>query len=300
MKRSVAFSSLFLICATRTAPAQPAPSTDRSPPGNQVQVQAHLGVATSPFDVRALPEAKGQAVLFQVAARYAFSDLLSFDLNAPLVIGSVAQPAGSYVDTSAFGNPELGVRYRLWQTRPGASLLALSAALALGAPLASHDENLMPNRLLAVADGLEGRGRPEWFTPGVLPITASSALRWTPASWVLDAELRLPLLLRVSEASLPSSSTNSNGLGFASVLALGARYRLTRGLSLASSAHLFFDLVPALEHVRHVSRVQDFEQLSLYIHLGSIVALVIDLQTAIGGELGGTMVAGGLRGLVSF
>jgi hypothetical protein len=300
MNFRAAVLALFLIAAPRSALAEPSPSPGRSTLGHEIQAKAQLGVATSPFDVRALPEAKGQAVLFQVSGRYAFSDALSFELHAPLAIGSVAQPAGSYVDTTAFGNPELGARYRLWQTQPGGPLLALSAGLAVGLPLASHDDDLMPNRLLAVADGLEGRGRPEWFTPGVLPLTASTALRWTPASWVLEAELRLPLLLRISEASLPSSTTNSNALGFASVLELGARYRLSRRFSLASSAHLFFDLVPAVEHVRRVSRVQDFEQLSLYIHFASIAALVIDLQTAIGGELGGSMVAGGLRGVVNF
>jgi len=47
--------------------------------------------------------------------------------------------------------------------------------------------------------------------------------------------------------------------------------------------------------VRDVSRVQDFERLSLHIHFGSLVALAVDLQTALGGELGGSTVAGGLR-----
>lgn len=56
-----------------------------------------------------------------------------------------------------------------------------------------------------------------------------------------------------------------------------------------------FDLLPAVEHVRPLSPVQDFERLSLYIHFGSSAALALDVQTAIGGELGGSTVAGGLR-----
>jgi len=45
--------------------------------------------------------------------------------------------------------------------------------------------------------------------------------------------------------------------------------------------------------------VQDFERLSLHIRFGSMVTLVVDLQTAIGRELGGSMVAGGFRAVVN-
>jgi len=76
---------------------------------------------------------------------------------------------------------------------------------------------------------------------------------------------------------------------------LEARYRLSQRLSVASAAQLFFDLVPVVEHVRDLSRVQDFERLSLHIHFGSLAALAVDLQTAIAGELGGSTVAFGLR-----
>src|SRR5262245_37997924 len=106
--------------------------------------------------------------------------------------------------------------------------------------------------------------------------------------------------MRVSEADLPSSMTNTNALGLAAVVAVEARYRLSRRISLAAATQLFFDLVPAVEHVREVSRVQDFERLSLHIHFGSLAALVVDLQTAIAGELSGTTVAGGLRACANF
>jgi hypothetical protein len=258
-------------------------------------VQAHFGVSTAPFDVTSLPEAKGQAFVFLAGGRYALSQPLSLELHVPFVLGSVAQPAGSYVDAAALGNPELGARYRFVDRSAGVSTLALSGAFAVGAPLASHGQNLMPNRVLAIADGIEGRGHPEWFTPGVVPLTPATALHWASGAWSLETELRLPLLVRVSDADLPSSSTNTRSFGLATVLGLEARYRLSQRLSLASAAQLFFDLIPAVEHVRDVSRVQDFERLSLYIHFGSLASLVVDLQTAIGGELGGSTVGGGLR-----
>ena len=285
----------ILVLAGRGAVAEPAIDPDLALRGGQLEVQAQFGVSTTPFDVTALPEAKGQAFVFLAGGRYSLSRPLSLELHVPLVLGSVAQPAGSYVDTAALGNPQLGARYRFLDRRLGASLLSLSGALELGAPLASHGENLMPNRLLAIADGIEGRGRPEWFTPGVLPLTPSTAVRWASSPWSLETELRLPLLLRVSEADLPSSSTNTQSLGVATVVGLEARYRLSQRLSLASAAQLFFDLMPAVEHVRDVSRVQDFERLSLLVHFGSLAALAVDLQTAIGGELAGSTVAFGLR-----
>ena len=290
---------LVLLCAARTAFAEAALDPGLAPGGGQIEAQAHFGVATTPFDVTSLREAKGQAFVLLAAGRYALSEPLSFELRAPLVLGSVAQPAGSYVDAAALGNPQLGARYRFMERRSGEAALALVGTVEVGVPLASHAADLMPNRVLAIADGVEGRAHPEWFTPGVLPITASSSLRWASSPWSLEAELRLPLLVRVSEADLPSETTNTKSLGLAAVVGAEARYRLSRRLSLATAAHLFFDVAPAVAHAPGVSRIQDFERLSLHIHFGSRAALVVDLQTAIAGELGGSTVAGGLRAVVN-
>jgi hypothetical protein len=289
------FATVVLVCAARTAFAVPAIDSDLAPRGGELQAQAHFGVATTPFDVTTLGEAKGHAFVLLAGARQALSGPLSLELRTPLVLGSVAQPAGSYVDAAAVGNPQLGARYRFVERRAGDSALALSAALEVGAPVASHGEDLMANRVLAIADGIEGRGHPEWFTPGVLPITASAALRWASPRWSLAAELRLPLLVRVSEAQLPGAASNTRSIGFAAVAAVEARYRLSQRLSLAPAAHLFVDISPAVQHAPGISRLQDFERLSLHIHFGSSATLIVDLQTAIGGELAGAAVAGGLR-----
>ena len=295
MKFAPSRSAAILVLASRTAFGEPAIDPQLAPQDGQIELQALFGVSTTPFDVSSLPEAKGQAFVFLAAGRYALSRPLSLELYVPLALGSVAQPAGSYVDAAALGNPELGARYWFVDRRASASTFALSGAVGVGAPIASHNQNLMPNRVLAIADGIEGRGHPEWFTPGVVPITLSTSLRWASAPWSFETELRLPLLVRVSEADLPSSSTNTQSLGVATVVGLEARYRLSQRLSLASAAQLFFDLVPAVQHVRDLSRVQDFERLSLHVHFGSLAALVVDLQTAIGGELGGSTAAFGLR-----
>lgn len=299
MSFRVAVFALVVGLATTDALAEPALDPNLTLHSAQIEAEAHFGVATAPFDVAALPEAKGQAFVFLAGGRYAPSAPISLQLQVPLVLGSVAQPAGSYVDAAALGNPQLGGRYRFFERRSGQSVLQLAAAVDLGLPLASHAEDLMPNRVLAIADGIEGRGHAEWFTPGVLPLTPSTALYWASARWSLQGELRLPLLVRVAEANLPGATTNTKSLGFASVVGAEGRYRLSRRLSLAAAAHLFLDIAPAVEHVRAVSRVQDFERLSLHVHFGPTAALAVDLQTAIGGELGGSTVAGGLRAVVN-
>jgi hypothetical protein len=300
MNGSIALFALAVTFAAGNASAEPALAADLAPGGGQSEAQAHFGVATSPFGVTALPEAKGQAFVLIAAARYAVSKPFSFELRAPLVLGSVAQPAGSYVDAAALGNPQFGARYRIMERHWGKTALELAGAIQLGAPLATHAENLMPNRVLAIADGVEGRAHPEWFTPGVVPITASFALRWAASVWSVETELRLPLLVRVSEADLPSATTSTRALALGAVASVEGRYRLSRRFSLTAATQLFFDIAPAVAHVRDVSPMQDLERFSLHVHLGSRAALVVDLQTAMAGALGGSMVAGGLRAAVNF
>jgi hypothetical protein len=295
MKRGATPLVPLLLLAARTAYAQAIPDLPLAPRAAQLEAIAHFGVATSPFPVTSLREAKGQAFLLMATGRYALSESLAFELRAPFVLGSVAQPAGSYVDASALGNPQLALRSYLLRRNLRSAALAWSATLGLGAPLASHAADLMPNRLLAIADGIEGRGRPDWFVPGVVPITPSTAVVWTRVPWTLGAELRLPWFVRVSEADLPETATNTRWLGLASVLELEARYRLSRRLSLAAAAHLAADIVSPAKRLPGVSPLQDFERLSLHVHFAARAALMVDLQTAVAGELGGNTASGGFR-----
>jgi len=298
--RACSGAVLALLLSTRSARALPTLESELARGGAAVEAQAHFGVATAPFDVNGLSQAKGHAFVLLAGGRYALSDMLSLELVAPLVLASVAQPAGSYVDAAAFGNPQLGARYRLLRLEQAGSILSVAVRFQLGAPIAGHDADLMPNRALAIADGIEGRGRPGWFTPGVVPATASGNLCWTSMRWSFDARLELPVLLRTSRADLPRSASRTKALGLATVLELEGRYRLTQRLSLASALQLFFDLLPPQVHVADVSPIQDLERLSLLVHFGSGSAFVVDVQAAAGGSLGGSTVGGGLRLLVGF
>jgi hypothetical protein len=278
------------------------PGIDSGQPRRRVQIagQAHFGVATTPFPVSTLRRAKGQAFVFAAAAGYDVSSRVALELGVPWVLGSVARPAGSYVDTAALGAPQLGARYELVRRRSRTSALDVDAGLSVGLPFASHADDLMPNRVLAIADGIEGRGQPEWFTPGALPITARATVRWTARGWSVDGTLKLPLLVRVSEADLPSATTSTHRVGLAMVASTEVRYGLSRRYSLALAEQLFFDVAPLASHVGDVSPVQDVERLSLQVRLGSTGSLIVDLQTAIGGDLSGSMLGGGLRTIIAW
>jgi hypothetical protein len=260
----------------------------------------HFGVATTPFEVSTLRQAKGQGFVFQAAARYAVTQPLSVELGVPWVLGSVAQPAGSYVDAAAVGNPQLGARYLYDWRGSAASVVSLSAELTVGLPLASHAPDLMPNRVLAIANGVLGRGRPDWLTPGALPITPGLSAHWTDSTWTLEGALNLPVLLRTSEADLPAATTNTHAIGLAAIALAEAGYRFTRRCSLVFAEQLFIDVAPLAAYPGQPAQLQDFERLSLQLHLGQSSLLLIDLQTAIAGELGGSTVAGGLRTQIAF
>lgn len=291
-------NALFLILARAVwaHPVDAAPEVDplhtkreASSPRSEVGVRAHIGVATTPFYVPELPNAKGHVVVLVPHARYSLDNGLRLGLAVPTALGSVAQPAGSFVDASALGNPTLELLHA-WPLayRP----LTLGLGFALGAPLATSGNDLMPNRLLAIADGLEGRTRPEWFTPGVLPLVPSLQMRADTGAWQFDFELRTPVLVRVSDAS--TSHADKRALGLAAVVAGRARVDLSDTFSVSGSVQLFVDLVPVARPVASVSPWQDFEQLGLDVHLTANTTLSIELQTAAGGELGGTMIGGGL------
>jgi hypothetical protein len=300
MKLTAGALAAVLLFAARATRAESPIVPHLTPRAPRVEALTHFGVATAPFGVPSLREAKGQAFLLSATGSYAISESLALELRAPFVLGSVAQPAGSYVDAAALGNPQLGARARFFHRHSAQAALELIGRLELGVPLASYAPDLMPNRVLAIADGIEGRGHPEWFVPGVVPLTASTSLQWSSANWLLQAELRLPLFVRVSEADLPSAVTNTRRLGLIAVLGTEARYRLSRRLSLAAAGHLALDFVAPVEQPSGVSPLQDFERLSLHVHFGPSAALVVDLQTAIAGELGGNTVGGGLRAAVTF
>jgi hypothetical protein len=274
------------------------PAGEPSAPRDVVAVQVHVGIATAPFDPMALPEAKGQAFVLIVEGMHAVSSDVVVGLRAPAVLASVAQPAGSYVDAATLGNLQLRAAYRALARRAERTELALVAGIDVGAPLAGHSAALMPNRALAIADGVEGRAHPELFTPGVVPASPFVDLALASTPWRVDATLRLPLLVRISDADLPEGA-RTHALGLAAAAEADARRQLTRRLALVVAAQLFVDLAPAVDRVRPTSTLQDLERVTLGVRIGSRAELMIDLQAALGGDLGGSTFGGGMRAIMN-
>lgn len=281
--------SILLVFATRAAVADPLVATT-STREDVVAAEAQLGLATAPFDAMAFGEAKGQAFVITLDGSHALGSNAAIGIRAPFVIASVAQPAGSYVDDATLANPQLRGAYR-WLT----SGMTIVGGLDIAAPLAGHGATLMQNRALAIANAVEGLGYPDLFTPGVVSLTPFASVQWRSLPWSIDGMARLPLLVRVAEANMP----RTNDVGLAGVLDLEGRRQMTRRLALAAAIRLTVDVRPVVDHARSLSRVQDLERLGLGIRINGRAVLNIELQSALGGELAGSMFGLGVRSVVT-
>jgi hypothetical protein len=281
--------AILLLFATRAAVADPLVDATSSRE-DVVGAEAQLGLATAPFDTMAFGEAKGQAFVVTLDGSHALGAKSAIGIRVPFVIASVAQPAGSYVDDATVANPQLRGAYR-WVTHG----MSIVGGLDLGAPLAGHGATLMQNRALAIANAVEGLGYPDQFTPGMVSLTPFTSVQWTSLPWSVEGVLRLPLLVRVSDADMASAKD----VGFVGVLDLEGRRQLTRRLALAGATRLTVEIRPAVVPVRSRSRVQDLERLGLGIRLTGRAVLNIELQAALGGELGGSTFGLGVRSVVT-
>jgi len=274
-----------------------------TPPGADTLIIAehvNFGIAGAPFDVGTLSEAKGQALSFVSDAWYQLSAETWVGLRLPLIAASVRQPAGSYLDESAWGNPELRFAKRFTLAQQPRLTLRLSVGGGIGLPVAEHDRSLMPNRALAIANALQGFAEPELFTPGELPFTPFAQLDCGSGPFRALALLKLPALFRVSDADLPATQSDPHAFGLMPVLVLEARYSFTRHFGVALASQLTIDALPPSEHIRSVPVAQFTLRGSPYFEFGERGALFIDLQAPVAGALGGSTVALGLRGAVQF
>ena len=262
--------------------------------------RAHLAVASAPFDVRSLSEARGQALSFVTDAWYELRGETWMGLRLPLVAGSVRQPAGSYLDEAAWGNPELRFARRFSLLGRSDAVLELTLGGGVGIPLAEHDPSLMPNRALAIANAGEGFAEPELFTPGELPLTPFARLDYASRGFRALALLKIPALFRVSDADLPANQSEPHAFALSSVLSLEASYNFTRRLGLALASQLAVEVLPASEHVRSVPALQLMLRASPYFEVGERATVLIDVQAPVGGALGGDTFAVGLRAALRF
>ena len=104
----------------------------------------------------------------------------------------------------------------------------------------------------------------------------------------------------MSDADLPPTQSEPRAFALSSVLALEASYTFTRHLGLALASQLAVEALPASEHVGSVPALQWMLRASPYYEVSERGAVLIDVQAPIGGPLGGTTFALGLRATLRF
>jgi len=94
--------------------------------------------------------------------------------------------------------------------------------------------------------------------------------------------------------------SDPRAFALSSVLALQASYDFTRRFGLAFASQLAVEVLPASEHVRSVPALQLMLHGSPYLELGERGTLLLDVQAPVGGALGGTTFALGVRAALQF
>lgn len=280
-------AALLAAIAMTAAPA----AADDAPGSYGGFIHMRVGSASSPFFTAGLTEASSeftQAISFVLGGHFRLTDDLTIGLRLPAAPSVIEQPGGSYVDDKAFGNPELFVEHRRPRIRWGAFGVALSVRGAIGAPLAGHgsEDTLTKNRVVEVSNAIEGWRNQELYTPGVVPLTVSAQAVARSDPWQVVASVELPLMIRVSDASLPAEA-ETRALAITPHLLLGAAWWPRAWLGVSARA---FAVVQARAPVATAGgSVQLGIEPRIEFAIGDHVAVTTDLLVPIGGPLDGTL-----------
>jgi hypothetical protein len=272
------------------------PSSERDAVGAAgLSLRVRAGVTTAPFATVAFPETSGHGMIVMMSGYGRALPGTWIGARVPIALMSVRQPAGSYVDEAAWGNPELYLE-REWLRQDGSAVsIAARTRLAVGLPWAEHGSRagLMENRALAMADALEGFRDRELFLPGFVPLGMAGQLTLSTTRWVFGAHAKLPLFFRVSDADL-SPSTETRALGVTPVFGLRAQAWVSSRLGLSLDGHAVFNARAPRVDRGEGSGVQPSLQPSLLWRVAAGRLAGADLLVPVGGPLGGSTVAAGV------
>jgi len=256
-----------------------------------------VGVVAASYPSETLGEVRseaGQARLFRLGAAMHATTHVWLGVHAAYVWAGVEQPAGAYRAGSAWGNPMVFARlYRpnLWLA--DRAKLDGELSLSLGVPIAAErgePYEQLDRRTLAIGNALEGLTNPEIFTPDVFPMAPSGSLVFARKYLEFSMDLELPLLLRLSDDTIPDGASTS-AVGFIpNAEVRGTAWPWTwLGLSLGGSVAW-----PLVEPV-YLSTRRSEPQLMLTprvaFALGTEVLLAMDVGIAAGGPADGTLSA---------
>jgi hypothetical protein len=258
------------------------------------------GLVRAPFVTTAFPEVSGFGMVLTggAAVRLTSADWLRATL--PLGFVWLDLPARAQVEETVLGNLELGLEHRL-ELRAATHLNLLGMLIA---PSAEHGpkDALLANRALAVGSALNGGRAAALLTPGVtgLRLGASVEHSWRP--FELRASVDLPVLVRLSDASLPEDTVLHTlgilpALDLTAALWISTRFAVSLGGSLVTEPLRVQE--PARERDRN-RRLQPVAELGTHLRLGRHLALGLNANVPFAGALGGEAWSIGTRAQLGF
>jgi hypothetical protein len=277
-----------------------APRVSDEAPRISLSLNSRTGLVKAPFVTGAFSEVSGFATLLtgDVAVRVSALDWLR--LRLPLSMTRVDFPARAQVAETALGNLELGFEHAV-QLRPSSRLGLVAAFLV---PSAQHGpaNSLLDNRALALANALNAGQDFALLTPGVTGLRLAVSIEHSLRPFDFRASLSVPVLLRVSDASLPKQ-TKTHAFGLLPAIEVEGAWWVTSSFGASLGVGLIAQPwrveEPALERDRD-RRLQPFLQPGLHAQLGKHVALALDGSIPFGGALGGDAWSIGLQGRFAF
>jgi hypothetical protein len=255
-----------------------------------------FGASAAPFALERSRRLTGHALVLTFEAGWRPIESVRVGARVPLVLASVAQPAGSYVDEAAFGNPELSGSYAFDAWSDDDLTLELEGSLALGLPLAEHDAEQIDASALAIGDALHGYAEPTLFTPDVVPVSLAATARLGSERWAASATLRLPVLFRFDDEWPPNTRTRT--VGFSPALAIDGLYWFVPWFGAGASAWLVLPLVRVAESA--AERVQVSVAPAVVFRIAARLDLRARFLVPLGGPLGGSTYSGALTAAVRF
>lgn len=285
-----------LVLALLARPATAAERDERV----TASLETRAGLVEAPFVTPPFPSVSGFATVLTGAAELRLEQAGWLGLRLPISFVRLDFPARAQVSETAFGNVELSWRRPLELDR--SRRLALRAGLLL--PSAEHgpETALMKNRALALASALNG-GQQSWLlTPGVTGLLLETGLEQTRGSFDLHARLALPVLVRVSEASLPPE-TETHAWGLLPALELGATWWAKPWLGPSLRVGLVSEPFRVQEPMRESARQRRLQLAidpAVQARFGERVTLGLEASIPVAGNLGGNAWSIALSGQVGF
>jgi hypothetical protein len=249
-------------------------------------LSSRSGLVEAPFVTAAFPKVSGFGMVLTGTAAAHLSSVGWLHLKVPVSVVRLDLPAGAQVGRVTPGNLELGLEHEL-QTQSSTHVALLAALLV---PTAAHGPQtaLLNNRALALGAALNGGKDSSLLTPGVGGVQLGARFEQRYGAFAFRASLQLPLLARISNASLPAE-TDPHPLGLAPVLDLKVGSWISHWFGASLGGALIAELIrvqePILERDRN-RRLQAALEPALHARIGRHVALGLDGSIPVGGNLG--------------